>query len=94
LDYTVTRRVIFSPAVRYFTDQASFDNATGEFMTIHNRFYVDAAVTVKDVIRKETDLHIVGQNIFDNRDPVGGQWLRDTYNPRGATLVVSLDMKF
>lgn len=94
IDYSITRNLVFSPSVRYFTEQAAYDTVVGDFVTIRNRCYLDAALTVKNVMHKDADLHVTGQNILDNRDPVGGQWLRDTYQPRGATLVVSLNMRF
>ncbi len=94
VDYDVTKKVTFSPSVRYFTEQASFDNELACFTTIRNRFYVDATLTWKDAFRKNTDVHMSVENLLDNRDPVGGQWLRDTYHPRGTEIVLAMDIRF
>jgi outer membrane receptor protein involved in Fe transport len=94
VDYDVTHSLVFSPSVRYFTEQGAYDNEHSRFMTIRNRCYVDATLTWKNAIRKNTDLHLSADNILNNRDPVAGQWLRDTYRPRGAEVVLALDARF
>jgi hypothetical protein len=40
------------------------------------------------------DLRVSGTNILNNRDPVGGQWLGDTYRPMGAAVMVSAFIRF
>ncbi len=40
------------------------------------------------------DLHLSGYNRLNNRANVAGQWLRDTYTPRGATFVLSMELRF
>lgn len=93
-DYAFARDLVFAPALRYFTGQASFDNEAGTFSTIQNRCYLDAALTWKNAFCPHADLQLAGVNILDNRDDVGGQWLKDTYRPRGATFTLALAARF
>lgn len=93
-DYALTRDLVFAPALRYFTEQATFDNEAGDFSTIRNRCYLDATLTWKNAFCPHTDLQLAGVNILDNRDEVGGQWLKDTYRPRGATVTLALTARF
>ena len=97
-DWNIMPNVIFTPAVRYFTDQPvekTYDaGTTTEFSHVNNIFYVDAGLLFKDIYRKGWDIQVAGKNIFDNRKFVAGPWLIGEYQPRGATIEVSAYLKF
>ena len=82
--------------MRDFTEQAAHDYDLGEFITIRNQFYLDAALTWKQVQvwHRKVDIRLAGQNITDNRHEVGGTWLRDTYRPRGTSGVLTVYFPF
>jgi len=80
--------------VRYFTEQAAFDYTDEKFITVRNIFYFDATLTWKEFLTKNMDLRLSAYNITDNRSQIGGQWVRDTYIPRGASGVASLSWRF
>ena len=84
----------FSPALRYFTNQAALDFTSNEYKTIRHRCYVDAALTWDHVLGREMDLRLSGRNLLDNREPVASQLNGDTYRPRGAEVVLTVDMRF
>ena len=94
LDREIGCNLTFSPTLRYFTEQAAYDFDREAFTTIRNRFYLDATLTWRQFWGPNTDLSLSGYNLLDNRSPVAGQWLRDTYRPRGATFVASLQCRF
>lgn len=93
-DREINERLTFSPSLRYFTEQAAFDFTDSKFIIVRNIFYFDATLTWKEFLSKNMDLRLSGYNITDNRSQVGGQWVRDTYIPRGATGVASLNWRF
>jgi outer membrane receptor protein involved in Fe transport len=99
-DWELLPNLTFSPTVRYFTEQAAWENTsptTGHYTTIRNRFYLDASLVwrnwqnIKGVVM---DIRLSGYNLTDNRQPVAGQWLRDTYQPRGISGVLAVDLRF
>jgi len=98
VDYKVLENVTFSPAVRYFTEQAAaeFNPTTGASrdVTLRNRFFLDATLTWANVIPKHLDLQFSVYNIMDNRRVVGSPVDGDTYRPEGTTFVVSMDWRF
>jgi outer membrane receptor protein involved in Fe transport len=95
LDFHITRNLSISPSVRYITEQAAFDFTSGSDIVIRNRVYVDLGVLWNNAFGKENmALRFSATNLLDNRDPVGGQWIRDTYHPRGIAGAVSLEYKF
>jgi outer membrane receptor protein involved in Fe transport len=95
LEYKISKNLIFSPAFRYFTEQAAFSLEENDFITIRNRFYLDATLVWKDAFVKNMDLRVSVMNMLDNRDEVASQWMiRDTYTPRGITATLSLEYKF
>jgi outer membrane receptor protein involved in Fe transport len=97
VDWEITDRLTFSPAVRYFTEQAAIDRVSptaDEFVTVRNQFYVDAALTWYNVWCRDMDLRLSGRNLLHNRSPIGGQLIADLYRPRGYELVLTMDMRF
>ncbi|MGJ8640706.1 MAG: TonB-dependent receptor plug domain-containing protein [Opitutaceae bacterium] len=98
IDSRLSDHVLFSTQVRYFTMQpteATNDGGTTfEFEETSDQFYVDASLLFEDVLREGLDIRVSGKNLLDNRDPVGGPWLRGSYSPRGATLEISTYIEF
>lgn len=96
LDLKLTKNLSFSPAVRYFTDQAASDG--GNLLTIRNRAYLDAGLLWRNCWRSnsgaELDLRLTGSNLTDNREPVAAQWRSQTYEPRGIDVMLSADLRF
>ena len=64
-DRKLSEHVTFSPTVRYFTEQAAFDWATQDFITVRNIFYFDATLTWKAFLTKNMDLRLSLYNITD-----------------------------
>ena len=93
-DWKLSDHLTFSPALRYFTNQAALDFTSNEYKTIRHRCYVDAALTWDHVLGREMDLRLSGRNLLDNREPVASQLNGDTYRPRGAEVVLTVDMRF
>jgi outer membrane receptor for ferrienterochelin and colicin len=96
-DLEIFKDLVLSPQLRYFTDQAAYSFSTQSFETIYNRYYLDAALTWKNrtfIRDTTTDLRLSIQNLFNNRDQVAGQWLRDTYMPRGISAFLTADIRF
>lgn len=98
IDSRLSDHILFSTQVRYFTMQpteATDDGgATFEFEQTSDQYYLDASLLFEDVFRKGLDVRVSAKNILDNRDPVGGPWLRGSYSPRGATLEISTYIEF
>lgn len=97
VDWKLTECLTFSPAVRYFTEQAAVEQlapATRQFVNVRNQFYFDAGLTWNDVLRRDMDIRLAARNIFGNRDPVGAQMLGGLYHPRGPEVTVTLDARF
>jgi hypothetical protein len=63
-------------------------------ITIRNQPYANAALTWYHIWSKGVDLRLSGDDILDNRTFVARQWLRDTYRPRGATVVATLYCRY
>jgi outer membrane receptor for ferrienterochelin and colicin len=93
-DYQLREHLKFSPSIRYFTDQAAYDYTSQQFETIYNRAYLDAALTWTDFCGEHRDLRLSCYNLLDNRSPVAGQWLADTYKPQGTTAVLTMYWHF
>jgi len=93
-DRQITDHITFSPTVRYFTEQAAFDWATQDFITVRNIFYFDATLTWKAFLTKNMDLRLSLYNITDNRDQIAAQWTADPYRPRGISGVASIYWRF
>jgi hypothetical protein len=96
-DYKLRDNLTFSPAVRYFTDQAALEfrpNNKSNYKTIRNRYYLDAALTWHNAWGKDMDLRLSGRNLLDNRQPIASQINGDTYRPRGREVVLSLYWRF
>ena len=84
----------FSPSARYFTEQSTFNTQRQAFDMIRNRYYLDPALTWRNVLGKNCDIRLSGNNLLNNRRPVSGQWLLDTYHPRGTSVVLAVDLRF
>lgn len=96
LDCQLAPRVTFSPALRYFTEQAAVDQVSptkNEFVTIRNQFYLDAGVTWSHLWDRDLDLRLSCRNLLDNRTPVGAQLAGDLYRPRGVEAVLTVDLR-
>ena len=94
VDRKLTDCCTLSPTLRYFTEQAAFDDAAQTFATVRNQFYFDASLTFKDILGPGRDLRLSGYNLCNNRTLVGGQWLAGMYRPEGITGVLSLYWRF
>ena len=94
LELNYNQKYFLAPTVRYFTRQTARSYVNNEFIKIDDQFYVDLTFTAKDVIKKDVDFQLIGQNIFDNRDVVSGHWLAGSYKPRGASITAVISMKF
>lgn len=95
-DLKIINDLNFSPTIRYFTSQAAYDFSTQSFISITHRYYLDAALTLKNwkpAVDTEIDVRLSGLNLLNNRDSIAGQWLRDTYKPRGISVVLSADIR-
>ena len=97
-DWNILPNVVFTPTIRYFTDQpveVTYDaGATTKFSHVNNMVYVDAGLLFRDVGRTGWDLQIAAKNILDNRRLVAGPWLIGEYQPCGATVEVRAYLKF
>jgi hypothetical protein len=98
LDWRICDHLTFSPALRYFSEQAAvgFHPAPDgpRFETIRNRCYLDATLCWNNVLGKDMDLRLTGRNLLDNRDPVSAQQQGDTIRTRGIEGVLTVDMRF
>jgi outer membrane receptor protein involved in Fe transport len=98
LDWKILEHLTFSPSVQYFTEQAGVDFEPSPsqpvFTTIRNRYYLDAGLKWDHVWNQDMDLRLALNNILNNRQPVASQQNGDTYQPRGITVVVTLDLRF
>ena len=47
-----------------------------------------------DFCGEHRDLRLSWYNLLDNRSPVAGQWLADTYKPQGTTVVLTMYWHF
>ncbi|OUR93220.1 hypothetical protein A9Q81_15420 [Gammaproteobacteria bacterium 42_54_T18] len=83
-----------SGQLRYFADQAAFDNIEGEFVGIDNQTYIDLSVTYLGWYGGDIDLGLSIQNLLDNRDHVAVQWQKNQYKPRGRTFLLDLKVRF
>jgi len=93
LDYKILEHLNFSPSIRYFSNQAADNN--GSYITIGNRFYLDATLTWRQAFNmKNLDMHLTGENLANNREPVATQFQNMTYHPEGTSFLVSADLKF
>ncbi len=99
-DYDLTRRVLFSSTLRYFTGQSAKavpgapNDDPDSFERIRNQFFWDASLTCKDVFRKGMDIRIAAKNMLNNRDLIAGSWLDGQYRPRGASLEIKVYLEF
>lgn len=101
IDTRISDDILFSTQLRYFTMQPTEVTTDGgvldenfEFKETNDQFYLDASVLFEDVFRKGLDIRVSGKNLLDNRDPVGGPWLRGSYSPRGTTLEIATYIEF
>ena len=94
LDYKLSEDILLTGTLRYLTDQVAKDFTRDKYIQINNRYYLDTTLLWKNALGKNADLQISAMNILNNRKPIGGQWLGDTYRPRGATLVASVNKRF
>jgi outer membrane receptor protein involved in Fe transport len=94
LDWKINKHVTLTSAVRYFMNQAAHDFTANRYIEIGNRVYLDAALVWENAFGRDMDIRVSGMNILNNRKHVAGQWLGDTYRPRGATILVSAYIRF
>ena len=94
VDWKIAEHLTFSPGIRFFTNQAALDHSSDEYITIQNRFYLDAGLTWDHLFGKDVDVRLSGRNILNNRKPVASQMNGDTYRPRGAEVVLTLETRF
>lgn len=93
LDWDLTDRVLFSPALRYFARQP-IKKTNGSFDEIDHRCYLDATLLLKDLFLPGWDLRLSAKNLLDNRQFVGGAWQEGEYRPRGASFELSTRILF
>ena len=94
VDWKLGQDITFTSALRYFTDQVAYDFTSSRYIDINNRYYFDAAIAWNNAFGKDMDIIFSVLNVLNNRKPVAGQWLGDTYKPRGTTFVASAYMRF
>ncbi len=92
VEYEITNHLTFSPSLRYFTDQAAAND--GAYLTIRNRFYVDATFMWREIAGRHLDFALSGYNLLDNRQSVGSPFNGNTYRPGGISFVASLTLRF
>ena len=94
VDWKITDSLAFSPAIRFFANQAALDHSTDAYTMIGNRIYLDAGLTWSRPFGKDMDVRLTGRNLLDNRDPVASQMNGDTYRPRGTEVVLTWEIRF
>ncbi|MBI2386117.1 MAG: TonB-dependent receptor [Elusimicrobia bacterium] len=94
LEKKVLGRLKLAPSLRYFTNQAALDHSTTRYLLIQNRVYVDCGLTWERLWGRDADLRLSGRNILDDRRPVGSQMNGDTYRPRGAEGVLTVEVRY
>ncbi|MDE2009262.1 MAG: TonB-dependent receptor plug domain-containing protein [Candidatus Omnitrophica bacterium] len=97
VDCKVLDHLNFSPELRYVGNQAGVNyNTTGSsYITIGGRVYLDATLTWYQAFHmKNLNVHLSGDNLTNNREPVAAQFYGDTYHPQGTSFVISADLRF
>ena len=94
LNWELLRNVVLSPTARYFTGQSAHDIETGTFVTVHNRFYLDATLMWRKVLGKDWGVRLSGTNLLNNREQIPAQWTRNMYRPQGISVVLGIDLQF
>jgi len=92
--WEIVPNLIFSPTLRYFTQQPAHDNETDSFFLIRNRYYLDATLLWRNVWGKNLDIRLSGNNLLNNRKHIPGQWSLDLYRPQGIAVVLGVDYRF
>lgn len=90
----VLSRLKLAPSLRYFTNQAGLDHGSGQYALIRHRVYLDLGLTWERLWGRSADLRLSGRNLLDDRRPVASQMNGDTYRPRGAEGVLTLDVRY
>jgi outer membrane receptor protein involved in Fe transport len=100
VDAALLPNLRFSPALRYFTDQAAYEfrpsAVGGAFQeTLRNRIYLDATLSWLNLkLGPSTlDLRLSVTNILDDRRPVAVQLFADVYRPRGIAALLAIDAR-
>ena len=93
LSWELYRNVVLSPAARYFTEQSAHDIATGTFVTVDNRYYLDATLMWRKVLGKDCGIRLSGTNLLDNREKIPAQWTRNMYHPQGIAVVLGIEIQ-
>jgi len=73
---------------------SAHDNETESFGLIRNRYYLDATLMWRNVLGKNMDIRLSGNNLLNNRKHVAGQWTLDMYRPQGIAVVLGVDLRF
>lgn len=98
IDTRLYDSVLFSTQLRYFSMQPTETTDDGgssyEFAETNNQLYWDVSLLIEDVFRDGLDLRFSAKNLLNNRDAVGGPWLRGSYSPRGTTFEISTYLEF
>jgi outer membrane receptor for ferrienterochelin and colicin len=98
VDSRISDHILLSTQLRYFTMQptelTTDGGGTFEFKDTNDKIYWDASVLFEDVFRTNLDIRISAKNLLDNRDPVGGPWLRGRYLPRGTSFEIATYLEF
>ncbi len=80
VDMSLATDIILSTQLRYFTQQptevTNDGGKTFKFEETNNQFYLDSSLMFEDVMFEHLDVRLSGKNLLDNRDSVGGPWLR------------------
>ena len=95
-DLRMTDHLIFSPTVRYFTDQVGVDAETSRYVTLDDNVYVDAVLRWEGwelPTGSDVDVTLSGRNLFDNRDPIGSPMNGHLYAPRGLEVVLAMGIR-
>ena len=94
VDWKVLETVTFSPGARYFAHQAAVDHDSNSYIYVHDRIYLDAALTWDHVRGEDVDVRLSGHNLLDDRRRVGSPLNGDTYRPRGVEGVLTVTARF
>ncbi|NQZ58641.1 MAG: TonB-dependent receptor plug domain-containing protein [Lentisphaeraceae bacterium] len=93
-DIHLSKDIVFTPRVRYFTRQSAYSVTKDKFIKIDDRYYFDFGLLWKDIFAERLNMRISAVNLFNNRKHVAGQWLSGLYKPRGTTFTITLSYTF
>ncbi len=88
------RNLYVSPYVRYFNRQPAKQYPQDEVFYIYDRYYLNLAITYKNILLKDLHASLLLKNILNNREEVAAQAFNRTYRPLGFTAEIVLRYAF